>query len=312
MARMLSQQSGVIARRQVLELDGTPGDIERLVRRREWVRRMPGVFLDHTGRPTWLQRSWAGVLYYWPAALTEDSCLRMVAGPGWRRHDDAAAIRIAVDEDRKVASREGYLVRRVVGFDDKVQWNLGPPRIRVEEAALDVAARARTELDAIATLADICQSRRTTAQRILDALEQRRRLRRRAWLRDVLTDIADGTCSALEHGYLTRVERPHGLPTAHRQRPGRSVTGTLSRDVDYDPLPLVVELDGRLFHDSAGQRDRDLDRDLDAAVDGRRSVRLGWGQVFDRSCVTAGKIAALLTQRGWGKLPCRCGPGCAL
>lgn len=40
---------------------------------------------------------------------------------------------------------------------------------------------------------------------------------RRAWLRDVLEDVALGTCSLLEHGYLTRVERPHGLPRCLRQ-----------------------------------------------------------------------------------------------
>jgi hypothetical protein len=33
----------------------------------------------------------------------------------------------------------------------------------------------------------------------------------------VLTDIAGGTCSVLEPGYLTRIERPHGLPTGRRQ-----------------------------------------------------------------------------------------------
>lgn len=308
--RVLVEQSGVIARHQVLSLGGRPCDIERMLRRREWVRLLPGVFVDHTGDPTWPQRAWAGVLHHWPAALTEESALRAAAGPGWRRDDDRSAIRIAVDEDRKIAPIEGYLARRVVGLDQKVQWDAGPPRVRIEEAALDVAARAQTEFEAVATLADICQSRRTTAHRMLDALGGRRRLRRRVWLGDVLRDIAEGTCSVLEHGYLTRVERAHGLPQAHRQRAGYSDRGPLFRDVDYDPLPLIVELDGRLFHDSAGQRDRDLDRDLDAAVDGRRSIRLGWGQVFDRSCRTAGRVAIVLQQRGWTGAPRHCGPDC--
>lgn len=159
-AQLLDEQHGVIARRQVLAAGGCPGDIERLLRRQDWVRLLPGVFLNHTGEPTWLQRAWTGVLYLWPAALTEESALRAVAGPGWRRHDDGAAIWIAVGEDRQVRARAGYRVRRVVGLHDKVQWNTSPPRVRVEEAALDVAARSDTELKAIAVLADVCQSRR--------------------------------------------------------------------------------------------------------------------------------------------------------
>lgn len=49
---------------------------------------------------------------------------------------------------------------------------------------------------------------------------------------------------------------------------------------------VVVELDGRLFHDTTEQRDRDFDRDLVAAVHGKDSVRLTYGQVFQRPCWT--------------------------
>ena len=45
------------------------------------------------------------------------------------------------------------------------------------------------------------------------------------------------------------------------------------RDVEYDDF--VVELDGRLFHDDTAARDRDLERDLDAAVEGKDTIRLG-------------------------------------
>ena len=35
-----------------------------------------------------------------------------------------------------------------------------------------------------------------------------------------------------------------------------------------------MELDGRLFHDTTEQRDRDFDRDLDVAADGSSTLRL--------------------------------------
>ena len=312
LADMLSRQSGVVARRQVLESGGTPADIERKLRRREWVRLLPGVFLDHTGEATWQQRAWSGVLFYDKAALAHASALRAALGPGWRRYEDSAPIHLAVDEDRNVKEVDGYRLHRLAHLDDKVSWNTSPPRMRVEEAAIDVAAARPTEFGAIELLADVCQQRRTTPARILSALEGRRRLRRREWLGDVLRDLAAGTCSVLEHGYLDRVERPHGLPVPRRQRSARSDRGRIYRDVDQEEFDLYIELDGRLFHDKAGQRDRDLDRDLDAAVDGRGTVRLGWGQVFDRPCRTAGRLGLLLQRRGWEGAPRACGPECTI
>ncbi len=126
----------------------------------------------------------------------------------------------------------------------------------------------------------------------------------------VLADIAEGTCSVLEHGYLTRVERPHGLPPAQRQELGAGRTGRIYRDASYGDF--YVELDGRLHHDSAQGRDSDFDRDLLAQVEGGLTSRLSWGQVFDRPCWTAKQIASLLQRLGWDGSPRRCGPDCSL
>lgn len=180
-----------------------PHDIERLLRRRDLVRILPGVFIDHTGRPSWLQRAWAGTLYYAPAALAGDAALGM---------NQRGPIDIAIDESRRCDDLPGYRVRRVRDLAGRIQPSSSPPRMRIEEAALDAALLRVTDLDAIGLLADICRSRRTTARRILATLDGRARVPRRQWFVEVLTDIADGTCSALEHGYLDRVERPHGLP----------------------------------------------------------------------------------------------------
>jgi hypothetical protein len=256
------------------------------------------------------QRAWAGVLLYWPAALSHTSALRAYAGPGSRRHEGTDPIHVCVATGRNMSPVPGYQVHRVKGLDEHVRWNLAPPRVSIEHEAVAVAADAATEFDAIAVLADACQSRRTTARRLLVHAESRSRLRRRSFLVEVLSDIAAGACSVLEHGYLHRVERRHGLPTPRRQAGGTSRRGPLWRDVDYPEYGLVVELDGRLFHDTVGARDRDLDRDLDAAVDVGDTVRIGWGQVFDRGCWTAGRIGVLLQRRGWSGSPRKCGPDC--
>jgi hypothetical protein len=176
---------------------------------------------------------------------------------------------------------------------------------------VDVAARQVGEFEAIAVLADICHSRRTTAARVREAWSERPRLRRRAWIGEILDDVAEGTCSVLEHGYLTRIERAHDLPRGRRQAARKAGRGQEFRDVAYPEQQMIVELDSRLFHDTARARDVDLDRDLDeAALVGGLTVRLGWGQVFDRPCRTTQRLVLILRSRGWSGTPTRCGPTC--
>jgi hypothetical protein len=308
-ASILARQDGVISRRQALAAGWADHDVRRQLRRREWHRIHPTVFVTHSGVPTWRQRAWAAVLVAGDAALCHASALRAAEGPG-RKDRDEATVHVAVDRDRQVVRPPaGVVVHRIAGFDQKVQRNTSPPRVRIEHALVDVAAEARTEVDAIATLTDAVAARLTTAERVLEVLDARRRIRRRALLQGVLADVRDGTCSVLEHGYLTRVERAHGLPVGRRQAPDAGPEGAVYRDVDYPDHEVYVELDGRAFHSVAKDRDRDLDRDVDAAVAGRVTLRLGWGQVFGGACRTSGRIARLLAARGWGGSPQRC-PDC--
>ena len=55
-----------------------------------------------------------------------------------------------------------------------------------------------------------------------------------------------------------------------------------------------------------------MERDLDAALVGKDTVRLGWGQVFDRPCSTAAKVGALHAARGWAGSPRSCGDECGI
>ena len=307
---LLAVQAGVLSRRQLLALGLADHDIARMLRRRIWATVHEGVYVNHTGELTWLQRAWAAVLFSWPAALSHGSALRASDGPG-AKQSDAPTLHVMVERNRRLVAPPGVRVHRRHGFAAHVQWNLGPPRVRYEQAALDVAATAASEFEAVAALAKVVSSRRTTAARVLLAATERQRLPRRDWICDVLRDISEGTCSVLEHGYLNRVERPHGLPRARRQSAGVGRVGRIYRDAAYTEQ-VLVELDGRLFHDSTGARDRDFDRDLVALVGGKVTARLSWGQVIDRPCWTAGQIGSLLADRGWTGQPVPCGPGCAL
>ena len=86
--------------------------------------------------------------------------LRVKRHVGRERGDD-------LEQRAILAEPSGVRIHHLVNLEERVLWNVSPPRMRYDEAALDVACRAASELDAIAALANACQSRRTTAQRLL-------------------------------------------------------------------------------------------------------------------------------------------------
>ncbi|MDX6373374.1 MAG: hypothetical protein QOD98_2362 [Nocardioidaceae bacterium] len=199
----------------------------------------------------------------------------------------------------------GITVYQVARADAQCKMNLSPPRQSLEHALLSVASRKK-RLDAcIATVADAVQDGRTKVDRLRSALADRPKLRHRAVLREVFSDVDDGVRSVLEYRYLKYVERAHGLPHGQRQQP--LVLGGKRKypDVEYEEQNVLVHLDGRIGHTDSLDRWADLDADLSAAVGRVLSVRLGWRQVLD-PCRLAASIAKLLQQRGWtGQLqPC--------
>jgi hypothetical protein len=310
--RLLFLQDGVISRRQVLGAGGDDNDIERMLRRRVWSRIHPGVYVDHTGVPTQDQREWAAVLHYDPAALAGRSALRRYGvRTGTDRPADNGIIEIAVDHTRNVTDVPGVMVARMRHFSKRVMTNLSPPRLRLEQAVLDVVDAAPDETLAVAVIADACRSRRTNVDRLLAALDGRGRMRHRTMVHRILADASAGIHSMLEWMYLTRVERRHRLPTAKRQRIVRKGKTAAYRDVDYRELQTIVELDGRLGHELTLDRWADLERDVDAAVDGRLTVRLGWRHVVE-PCRTAVAVDGILRARGWSGSAAPCSPACPI
>jgi hypothetical protein len=296
-SKLLQAQDGVVSRRQLLVVDVTDSDIERKLRRREWARVHPGVYVEHTGPLTWVQRAWAAVLFYAPAALAGPSALR-AASVRDHGQTDTGPIRVCVDAARTVRSRPGIMVERLRDWESKVQQQLSPPRLRIEQALVSAAAAKTREDAAVAQLADAVQQGRTTAGRLTAALDLSPRLKHRRLLLQILRDVDAGAYSVLERHYLVRVERPHGLPTAKRQRRVRRGKSAAFRDVDYIDVATIVELDGRLGHEEAADRWADLDRDLSAMVAGELTLRVGWGQVLD-PCRLACVVGGILIARGW-------------
>lgn len=305
---LLAQQDGVVTRRQLLDAELTQAHLDTLLRRRELVMVHPGVYLSHTGTPTWTQRCWAAISYAGRSALHLESALHR---PG-KDAVPKGPIHVAVDWTRRVAPQDGIRIHRVRDLEDKVQWNLSPPRVRLEVAAVEAAHRAADDLAAISALTAVVGSRRTVADRLRVEVDRRGRLRRRTLLTGLLADLERGTHSVLEHGYLARVLRPHGLPEPTSQQVcvvGEG--GRQYRDVAHES-DLHVELDGQQ-HDGAEARDDDADRDLDDLARGKVTPRLRYRQVFGTPCRTADRLAVLFALRGWTGAPRPCADaGCAV
>jgi hypothetical protein len=179
-----------------------------------------------------------------------------------------------------------------------------PPRIDVEDTVLDLCD-VGTELEVVGWVTAAVQRGLTTPDRLRRRVEERHRLRHRRLVLELLPDVALGAQSSLEVRYLRDVERPHGLPTATRNRRNGSVYLT---DVDYDPYALLVELDGLLGHEGQG-RFRDMKRDNVHVVLGRPTLRYGHADVLEQPCAVAREVAGMLVRCGWTGLPLRC-PRC--
>lgn len=176
----------------------------------------------------------------------------------------------------------------------KLLTNLAPRRIALDDSVIDALAHL-DEIAAIALLTRVTQERRTTAGRLLEIVNRRRRVAHREVVTRILRDGA-GLESALEYTYAVRVERPHGLEPMVRQY---VVPETGHRaDGAYPARRQLVHLDGARYHDA------DADRDLDNrhASLGYGSFRFTWSDCWSTPCRTASRVAG-------GEPPTRC-PAC--
>ena len=152
-----------------------------------------------------------------------------------------------------------------------------------------------------AFLAEVVGRRLVDSREILRILEGQKRHRNRQLLRDILGDVSAGAHSPLEVRYLRDVERAHGLPKAIRQ----ARVGPYQGDALYEPYGLLVELDGRAYHQGRAFT-VDMDRDNFHQLRGVVTLRFGWRQVSGDPCGVARQVGVALTARGWPGTPTAC------
>jgi hypothetical protein len=299
-------QAGVISRRQASELGLTPDAIRAYLRSGHWARVDRGVYVTFTGPRPALTRLWIALLGAGDGAAAGPRASLWLAGVLDEAPDP---VDVVIPERRRVR-RDSGVVQRRSGLDRARQPSAGIPRLRVDEAVIDVAAQFVRPEPVIDLVLRAVQRRRTSPRRLAECLAGRRAHRWRDLLTELLVEAAQGVNSPLERRWVSDVERPHGLPEGSLNH--REVTrgGVRYRDVEYEP-GLVCELDGREAHpDDARFRDRG--RDNLVAASGRTTLRYGWREVVGDPCGVAAEVGDVLRQRGWAGRPQVCGPRCRL
>lgn len=305
---VLRHQAGVITQSQALAAGISRHAIYARLESERWQRLHRGVYAGYSGPLARESLMWAAVLAAGSGAML---CYRTAAElHGLLDVPKSEAIHVMVPRWRTLRPMRGVVVHYSRRVDAARHPALEPPRTRLEETVLDLAEAERTINGATAWILDACASRRTTPDRLLEAMDARPRMRRRIALLVALGDARIGVHSILERGYLYKVERPHGLPEGSRQRRTRSGATNRYEDIRYEEYGVVVELDGQQAHPE-GERWRDIRRDNNSAVEGLITLRYTYADVIDRPCEVADEIARTLRGRGYAGAAHRCGASCS-
>ncbi|HCU92594.1 MAG TPA: hypothetical protein DHU96_07555 [Actinobacteria bacterium] len=305
---LLAQQSGVITRGQALAAGFTDKAIEVRLATGRWQRLYPGVYATFSGEPSRAARLWAAVLRAGTGAALSHQTAAELYGLA---DSPAPLIHVTVPSGSAVVRPPGVLIHYSGRLAQSRHPVLTPPRTRIDDTVLDIAQHAATLDEAVSLALRAVGSRRTTAALLRTAIQGRPRLRWRTDLVAALGEEHVGAHSLLEYRYGSRVEGPHGLPRGTRQRPVTRGGRREYQDIAYDEYQTVVELDGQAAHPGQS-RWRDLRRDNLNAAHGLVTLRLGWVDVTERACASAGVVGATLAHRGWPGMPRQCGPTCRL
>jgi hypothetical protein len=256
LARLIDQQCGIVARRQLTAFGVDWDAVQANELARRWVVRTPRVVSTVTGALTVEQRRWVGVLHAGPRSMLGGLTAGSHHGlSGW----ETDIVTVLVDDELSFDPVDGVrFFRSRRPFHLMASPRSGIASARVEPALLLWAGYQAQQRAAVAGLAAAVQQRLTTAERLYDWVDVLRPLRRAKVFKRALSEIAGGAHSGPELD-LARLCRDIGLPRPDRQRSRNDRHGRRRwTDCEWD-LPdgtvLVLEIDGshhmevRSWHD---------------------------------------------------------------
>jgi hypothetical protein len=301
------EQAGLVSRQQALKSGMSVGAIHALIKSGRWQIRYRGVYLTFTGPLARNAELWAAVLYAGNGARLSHETAAEVIGLTDRRWP---GIQLSIPSSRRVVPVEGVIIHNS-SYNGQI-WRPPPgvpPHTSEEHTVLDLVDAAASLDEVIGWVTRALAKPVTSEPHLRRAMAERKQLRWRRELDEIITAAVGGAHSALEYLHDRDVQRAHGLPPAKKQVPFRKPDGTEGRlDRYYPEYRLVIELDGKQYH-PAERRGQDQDRDNANAVIGS-TLRYGWDDVTRRACEVARQEAEALRRRGWTDTLKPCSPTC--
>lgn len=260
MQDLVRRQNGLIAAWQVNPAERRA--LRRAVRMKTIDKISYHVFALDRQELTSQARVWAALLHCGPNA-------RVGGYNGLILHGWGAEFRMPVDVVVPTSSRphdppEWLRVRRLSLPGDS---QLNPARVSVHQAAIQAAAWAQSDREAIFVLVSAMQQRLTTPDRLLDLVVEN--TRRHAIITKMVHEYRDGIQSVNEYDF-DRWCRKYGLPMPRRQVRVTDASGKVrSIDVEFhvNGRTLKVEIEG-MHHLNPDSWLDDIDRHNDVVLAG--------------------------------------------
>ncbi len=293
---LASRQAGVIGRRQAIGSGMSSSAVVSKIARGRWQVICPGVYATFTGDVGRNALLWAMVLYAGTGAqLSHETAAELL----FLADEQCPVIHLSIPSERRVRPLEGVVIHRSSHLEQGWRFARGvPPHTLVEETIMDLLDAAVNFDNAVGWITRAFQRNLTNERRLRQVITARKRVRWRDRLDEAIPMAASGTHSPLEYRYDRDVEHAHALPPARKQVPFTKPDGTRGfRDRYYDKYGLVVELDGKRYHD--GRRDLDRRRDNAVTATTGATLRYGWDDVTHSQCETAAQVYAALRKRGY-------------
>ena len=142
---LLALQSGVVGRQQALQAGLREDVIRTLLRTGRWQPMQRGVYAAFTGEPCRQAVLWSVVLRIGPDAILSHQTAAELFGFA---SDTDGPIHVIVPRESQPGRIPGVVIHRIDRARDARHPSLLPPRTKVEETVLDLAASARSVEDA--------------------------------------------------------------------------------------------------------------------------------------------------------------------
>lgn len=258
--QILSLQGSVLARSQALDSGVDKQTVRNRVRYGHWQRLQRGVYAAYTGEPGREAQLWAALLRAGADAVlshyTAAERHGLTGKPSQSIHITVPAIR----NPERCGKIPGVVIHRSDSVFSTCHPSMAPPCTRIEDTVLDLIAITGGFDAKFGWVCGAVGGRLTTPERLLAALDKRKRFAGRREVQLMLGFAAEGIVSWLELEWAIGVERPHGIPPARRQVRVMQATGSKYLDNLYEKYRVCVELDGKAAHPASEQR-RDDARD---------------------------------------------------